>query len=348
MARLPGRWPIFRNSRLSVETKRKVYQATVLSVLLYGMDNESRNLSGFHNRTIMRHRKWKERISSRQMTEGFGMEESMRDIRLKHRMRWLGHVARMEPHRIPKQLLFGELLKKRPSHGAKKRWRDLAAADVKALGVSEDWYDIAQDRKEWRATCKDGLDVLLNQHRSHGICAANSGGNKATTYPCSCGRSFRRQGDLTRHSRFCGGTSSNSRPRAGGARSGTDEYVCPCGRSFRRRGDLTRHGRSRMVAQQGSTDFSLSFIQSFLPKDTTIISIWVALRSKVRVVCVCVCACVFMCEYARVLIWTILKLERAIVKRSKAIFLPKRNASRYQILLGKYRLRRRWKPQLLP
>ena len=44
-------------------------------------------------------------------------------------------LARMEPSRMPKQLLFGELGKKRPSHGTKRRWRDVATADIKAVGV---------------------------------------------------------------------------------------------------------------------------------------------------------------------------------------------------------------------
>ena len=47
---------------------------------------------------------------------------------------------------MPKQLLFGELGKKRPSHGTKRRWRDVAAADIKAMGVNDGWYDLAQDR----------------------------------------------------------------------------------------------------------------------------------------------------------------------------------------------------------
>ena len=38
---------------------------------------------------------------------------------------------------MPTQLLFGELQKKRPSYGAKWRWWDVAAADVKSVGVSE-------------------------------------------------------------------------------------------------------------------------------------------------------------------------------------------------------------------
>ena len=80
--------PIFQNRCLSVETKRKVYRAVVLSVLLYGAETwtikaESvRRLSGFHNRcvrTIMgvtKYQQWKERISSRRLAAAFGGNDS--------------------------------------------------------------------------------------------------------------------------------------------------------------------------------------------------------------------------------------------------------------------------------
>ena len=80
---------IFQERRLSVETKRRVYEAAVLSVLLYGAETWSikaesvRRLSGFHHRcirTIMgvtKQRQSRERISSRQLAADFGMKETM-------------------------------------------------------------------------------------------------------------------------------------------------------------------------------------------------------------------------------------------------------------------------------
>ena len=83
---------------------------------------------------------WKKRIRSDQLAVAFGMEAKIADILMGHRLRWLEHLARMESNRLPKQLLFGELVKKRPSHGTKRKWRDVAAANIKTMAISE---------KEW-------------------------------------------------------------------------------------------------------------------------------------------------------------------------------------------------------
>lgn len=130
------------------------------------------------------------------------MEESINDILLKHRLRWFGHLVRMDTERIPKQLLFAKFWKKRPCHGARKRWRDVAAADVKLIGVGSDWYDMAQNRRERRAVCRDGLAQLVDDNQESATCAANRFDSENRAYPCQCGRIFRRKGDLTRPTTF--------------------------------------------------------------------------------------------------------------------------------------------------
>ena len=71
-----------------------------------------------------------------------------------------------------KQLLFGELQKKRPSHETKRRWRDVAAADIKAVDAGVEWYDLAQDRNAWAAVCREEIASSVDQHQ-YGTCAAN-------------------------------------------------------------------------------------------------------------------------------------------------------------------------------
>ena len=103
-------------------------------------------MHGFHNcciRTILgvtKSEQWKKRIRSDQLAVALGMEEKMADILMRHRLRWLEHLARMESNRLPKQLPFGELVKKRPCRGTKRRWGDVAAADIK----TGEWYHLAR------------------------------------------------------------------------------------------------------------------------------------------------------------------------------------------------------------
>ena len=99
-----------------------------------------------------------------------------------------------------------------------------------AMARLEVVYKLAQDRKEWAA-------IYKQCHTSdREFCAANSS-NSDGLYLCPCGRSFRRQGDLTWHSRFCDGSPQPSHRQT----VSTFQYLC--GRTFRRHGDLTRHSR---------------------------------------------------------------------------------------------------------
>ena len=56
---------------------------------------------------ITRYQQWKDKITSRRVAAAFGMEETMTHLLMKHHLRWLGHIARMEPYRLPKQILYG-------------------------------------------------------------------------------------------------------------------------------------------------------------------------------------------------------------------------------------------------
>ena len=204
---------VFCDKVLSTATKRHVYRAAVLSVLLYGAETwalkakEARKLNSFHNRCVRsilgvtRYHQWKERLTTRQLGEMFGMKMSILDIILEQRLRWLGHVGRMDETRLPKKILFGELRKTRPRHGAKRRWRDVVKADVEAIGVGEGWYETCQDRKEWFRVCSSGVAEVSKSRRENVSSAVNRQPERGFT--CACGRMFRRQSDLTRHRRFC-------------------------------------------------------------------------------------------------------------------------------------------------
>ncbi len=83
---------------------------------------------------------------------------------------------------------------------AKKRWRDMVVTDLQAIDVRDGWYQLCQDRKEWFDVCRDGVARVAARRKS--TCLANRE-PQSRVFGCACGRSFRRQGDLTRHRRFC-------------------------------------------------------------------------------------------------------------------------------------------------
>ncbi|CAH1266854.1 Hypp3594 [Branchiostoma lanceolatum] len=115
LARLTTR--VWENPKLSVKTKMAVYNACVLSTLLYGSETWQR------------------------------------------RLRWLGHVRRMEDGRIPKDLLYGELISgKRRTWRPQLRFKDVCKRDLKALDIdTEHWEDLASDRSRWRCTLSSQL-----------------------------------------------------------------------------------------------------------------------------------------------------------------------------------------------
>ena len=196
----------------------------MLGVLLYGSEtwttkhNTSNKLEVFHNRhlrSIMGITSAQQRmkhISSVQVATIFGMEESLEDVITARRLRWFGHLARMEDHRLPKKILFGWLPQHRPAHGTKMRWQDRVRKDMKKFQIEErSLVGLAQVRNGWRGCCKAGLEAVTRRRveedeakkrRTH---AEESAGGRDSTeatklFQCDmCKRTFRRRQDMARH-----------------------------------------------------------------------------------------------------------------------------------------------------
>ena len=144
---------VFMDKTLSLSIKRRLYNACVLPVLLYGADcwtplvRHNKKLNSFHHRCIRiilgisNRQQWSERITMMEIRRRWGDTELATDkIRVK-RLEWLGHLARMPDERLPKSVLFGWLPEPRPRCGPRKRWRDVLRQDLKFIDVAEtDWY----------------------------------------------------------------------------------------------------------------------------------------------------------------------------------------------------------------
>ena len=198
---------VFLDKNLSLATKRRLYNACVLSVLLYGAEcwtplrKHTRKLNTFHHRCIRtilgitNQQQWSERITMVEVRKRWGDEDTVDEKVRRRRLEWLGHVARMPDHRIPKSVLFGWLPESRPRCGPRRRWRDVVRTDLKDIDVDEkEWYEEARrSRTGWKVMCRLGME----SHREAEVVRVSSVARDVVCAVCS--RTFRRESDRKRH-----------------------------------------------------------------------------------------------------------------------------------------------------
>jgi hypothetical protein len=78
------------------------------------------------------------------------------------RMRWAGHVARMEGERKLYKVLVGKPEGKRPLGRPRRRWEDGIRMDLGEIGLGDmDWIRLAQDRDRWRAVMSAVMNLQV-------------------------------------------------------------------------------------------------------------------------------------------------------------------------------------------
>ena len=65
------------------------------------------------------------------------------------RIRWLGHVKRMEEGAKPRKMVEGRLFIGRRKGRPRLRWMDDVAADMKVMKIKQ-WMEKMKDREKWR------------------------------------------------------------------------------------------------------------------------------------------------------------------------------------------------------
>ena len=156
------RGPIWYRKTVSIEAKIRIFRACVLPVLLYGSEiwsltvaQESR-LNSFYMRCIrtILGLNLGDRVSNQRVLHLSG-QPPLENIMRRNRLRWFGHVNRMENEdweaSMAKKMMFSYLPdEKRPSNaGIRKRWEakimdDLAKFDIR------NWRRETHDRDKWR------------------------------------------------------------------------------------------------------------------------------------------------------------------------------------------------------
>ncbi|XP_063609538.1 uncharacterized protein LOC134783560 [Penaeus indicus] len=167
---------VFDNHDLSIKTKVMVFQAVVLSTLLYACETwttyrrDLKKLESFQQaklRCLLRI-PWEQRVTNNEVLSRATLPRIETTI-LCHRLRWAGHVARMDDTRLPKIILYGELKEGRRPRGApKRRFKDQLKRSLDQTDIDPSTWDlIAQDRLQWRQTVREGTNRFEEHRRTH-------------------------------------------------------------------------------------------------------------------------------------------------------------------------------------
>jgi hypothetical protein len=162
---------IWNQFAISLKTKVQIYRATILSTVLYGAeswtDKEYSRLNAFNTKLPrVLTRKQQDEISNDRLYKLTGMEPLEDTIR-KYRLRWAGHVRRMDHTRLPKKILFGTVAEGKKSAGkSKKNWVDCLEEDCARANIPYgSWTEKAKNRTTWQksisslASVKGKLDL---------------------------------------------------------------------------------------------------------------------------------------------------------------------------------------------
>ena len=154
---------LWNNHHVSMQVKGKIYRAIVLSTLLYGAEawtvyrRQVKKLHAFmvqHLRSIVRIT-WIDKVTNKEILERTGLS-SMEDLLIRKNLRWTGHLMRMSPDRLPKQVLYSQLSSGHRKRGRPRlRFKDIIKRNVKLRNTTIDsWTSLSQQRDKWRATVK--------------------------------------------------------------------------------------------------------------------------------------------------------------------------------------------------
>ncbi|XP_069745531.1 uncharacterized protein [Narcine bancroftii] len=167
---------VWKNNQLKNLTKISVYRAVVIPTLLCGSESwvlyrhHLRLLECFHQRCLrsILNIHWSDFISNIEVLE-MAKADSIESTLLKIQLRWVCHISRMEDHRLPKIVLYGELSTGHRDRGApKKRYKDCLKKSLGACHIDHrQWADIVSNRASWCLTVRRAATSFEEDRRAH-------------------------------------------------------------------------------------------------------------------------------------------------------------------------------------
>ena len=142
---------IWRNKHISLKVKVRLYESLVMSTMLYSAElwpltiPQKKKLDAaylkFQRRLLGI--TWKDKVRNEDIRNQTKLQRM--DLIIKERrLRWLGHVLRMEDDRIPKQAIRWQMdscSRRRPGR-PRLNWIDTVTRDLKSIGMA--WEEAEQ------------------------------------------------------------------------------------------------------------------------------------------------------------------------------------------------------------
>ena len=162
---------VFDYIELTVKTKVKVYDQCIIPLLLYSSETwplyqkhvkQLRTIQQRQLRSILSI-KWDHFVSNEEVLERANVLDI--DIKLlKNRLRWMGHICRMNDTRAVKALLFGELEGSRKVGRPLLCYKGTCKMALQRSEVLNEWNAVVNDRNKWKAIVQNVCKVH-NQKR---------------------------------------------------------------------------------------------------------------------------------------------------------------------------------------
>jgi hypothetical protein len=158
---------------MSKNLKIKIYRTVILPVVLYGCETWTLTLGEEHRLRVFENRVLRRIFGPKREEDGswtklhkdelHDLYSSPNIVRVtkSRRMRWAGHVARMEGRGVYR-VLVGRSKGKRPLGRPRRRWEDNIKMDLRERGIDgANWIRLAQDRVQWQACVNTVMNLRV-------------------------------------------------------------------------------------------------------------------------------------------------------------------------------------------
>lgn len=150
---------IWNSRKLALGIKFKVFESMIIPVLMYGSECWTMRKAD-EQRILVAEMCWLRKIlgisrlqhlRNEEIRRRAGMEVTLIDRIKDRRLRWFGHVSRMDSNRLPYLSLHTMVEGSRSRGRPRARWRDGVMADIEERGLKRtEAISLAKDRDGWK------------------------------------------------------------------------------------------------------------------------------------------------------------------------------------------------------